>query len=77
MHSFFLFKTVGTLFSAVAGSADPVSAIVFAQFLTIFTLGDPDEQTRLSIVYAGAFVGIGAAAFISYTMEVRCVVDIM
>jgi len=60
---------IGTLFSAVAGSADPVSAIVFAQFLTIFTLGDPDEQTRLSILYAGAFVGIGAAAFISYTME--------
>jgi len=60
---------VGTLFSAIAGSADPVSAIVFAQFLTIFTLPDPDEQTRLSIVYAAAFVGVGAAAFIAYTLE--------
>ena len=60
----------GCLFAAIAGSVDPVNAILFAEVLKIFAIEDKDQQNYLAVLYAGCFVAIGAAAFLAYTLEV-------
>jgi len=54
----------------MAGSVDPVNAILFAEVLKIFTIEDKDEQNYLAVLYAGCFVALGAGAFLAYTLEV-------
>jgi len=63
------YMAVGAITAAIAGASDPVSAILFADFLTIFTLSDADLQNRRAIEYACGFVGIGASAFLCYSIE--------
>nr|XP_039267520.1 ATP-dependent translocase ABCB1-like [Styela clava] len=59
----------GCIFAAMAGSVDPVNAILFASVLTIFTEGDVEKQQYLSVLHACLFLGLGVVAFIAYTME--------
>uniref|UniRef100_F6S2T0 Bile salt export pump n=1 Tax=Ciona intestinalis TaxID=7719 RepID=F6S2T0_CIOIN len=59
----------GCVFAAIAGAADPVNAILFAEVLTIFTLTDVEEQKAKAVLYALIFVGVGVVTFIAYCCE--------
>ena len=63
-------RSAGCCFSVVAGSIDPLNAIVFAEVLNIFTLSDSAEQERRAIIFGLLFLILGAAGFIAYICEV-------
>uniref|UniRef100_H2ZPT1 Bile salt export pump n=1 Tax=Ciona savignyi TaxID=51511 RepID=H2ZPT1_CIOSA len=56
----------GCVFAAIAGAADPVNAILFAEVLTVFSLSDVEEQKSKATLYALLFVGVGVIVFIAY-----------
>uniref|UniRef100_H2ZPT0 Bile salt export pump n=1 Tax=Ciona savignyi TaxID=51511 RepID=H2ZPT0_CIOSA len=60
----------GCVFAAIAGAADPVNAILFAEVLTVFSLSDVEEQKSKATLYALLFVGVGVIVFIAYCSEV-------
>ena len=62
---------VGCVFAAIAGSLDPLNAVLFADVLNIFTLVDEDEQRRRAAFYGLLFFGLGVVAVISHTTQVR------
>ena len=62
---------MGCLFSAIAGAIDPVNAVIFAEVLNIFTLSNPDEQSRRATLYGLLFLALGGVGLIAYIMEVR------
>ena len=62
---------VGCIFSAIAGSVDPLNAIVFAEVLNIFTLTDTEEMERQAVIYGMLFLALGGAGFIAYIFEVE------
>uniref|UniRef100_H2ZPT3 Bile salt export pump n=1 Tax=Ciona savignyi TaxID=51511 RepID=H2ZPT3_CIOSA len=59
----------GCVFAAIAGAADPVNAILFAEVLTVFSLSDVEEQKSKATLYALLFVGVGVIVFIAYCSE--------
>ena len=61
---------VGCVFAAMSGSLDPLTAVLFADVLNIFTLADEDEQRRRAALYGLLYVGLGVAGVISYTAQV-------
>nr|CAB3219614.1 multidrug resistance protein 1-like [Phallusia mammillata] len=63
------YMLAGCFFALIAGSVDPVNAILFSEVLRIFTLSDPDEQRSNAVFYALLFVALGVAAFVAYTAE--------
>jgi len=65
-----MYFLVGCLFAAMAGSVEPVEAIIFAEVLNVFTIEDRDEQNYLAVLYGGCFVALGTGAFLAYTLEV-------
>jgi len=61
---------VGCFFGLIAGSVDPLNAIIFANVLKIFSIENKDEQMYDAVLFAGCFVALGAGALISSTLEV-------
>uniref|UniRef100_H2ZPB9 Bile salt export pump n=1 Tax=Ciona savignyi TaxID=51511 RepID=H2ZPB9_CIOSA len=60
----------GCVFAAIAGAADPVNAILFAEVLTVFSLSDVEEQKSKATLYALLFFALGVTVFIAYCSEV-------
>jgi len=54
----------------MAGSVDPVNAIVFSGVLKIFALNDTDEQQSKAVMYGMFFLALGCASLIGYIFEV-------
>uniref|UniRef100_H2ZPW6 Bile salt export pump n=1 Tax=Ciona savignyi TaxID=51511 RepID=H2ZPW6_CIOSA len=46
------YMAAGCVFAAIAGAADPVNAILFAEVLTVFSLSDVEEQKSKATLYA-------------------------
>uniref|UniRef100_H2ZPT2 Bile salt export pump n=1 Tax=Ciona savignyi TaxID=51511 RepID=H2ZPT2_CIOSA len=63
------YMAAGCVFAAIAGAADPVNAILFAEVLTVFSLSDVEEQKSKATLYALLFVGVGVIVFIAYCSE--------
>uniref|UniRef100_F6S2J4 Bile salt export pump n=1 Tax=Ciona intestinalis TaxID=7719 RepID=F6S2J4_CIOIN len=59
----------GCVFAAIAGAADPVNAILFAEVLTIFTLNDAEEQEAKAVLYGLIFVAVGVITFVACCSE--------
>uniref|UniRef100_H2ZPW4 Bile salt export pump n=1 Tax=Ciona savignyi TaxID=51511 RepID=H2ZPW4_CIOSA len=64
-----VFLISGCVFAAIAGAADPVNAILFAEVLTVFSLSDVEEQKSKATLYALLFVAVGVIVFIAYCSE--------
>jgi len=60
----------------MAGSVDPVNAIVFSGVLRLFSLTDTAEQQSQAIIYAMFFLALGGAAFIAYIGEVSVIDEV-
>jgi len=54
----------------MAGSVDPINAVLLAEVLKIFTIGDKDEQSYLAMLYGLCFAALGSGALLSQTLEV-------
>jgi len=65
-----LYFPAGCLFAAMAGSVDPINAVLLAEVLKIFTIGDKDEQSYLAMLYGLCFAALGSGALLSQTLEV-------
>ena len=65
-----MYFPVGCFFALIAGSVDPLNAIIFADVLKIFSIENKDEQMYDAVLFAGCFVALGAGALISSTLEV-------
>uniref|UniRef100_H2ZPW5 Bile salt export pump n=1 Tax=Ciona savignyi TaxID=51511 RepID=H2ZPW5_CIOSA len=63
------YMAAGCVFAAIAGAADPVNAILFAEVLTVFSLSDVEEQKSKATLYALLFVAVGVIVFIAYCSE--------
>uniref|UniRef100_H2ZPC0 Bile salt export pump n=1 Tax=Ciona savignyi TaxID=51511 RepID=H2ZPC0_CIOSA len=63
------YMAAGCVFAAIAGAADPVNAILFAEVLTVFSLSDVEEQKSKATLYALLFVALGVTVFIAYCSE--------
>uniref|UniRef100_H2ZPB5 Bile salt export pump n=1 Tax=Ciona savignyi TaxID=51511 RepID=H2ZPB5_CIOSA len=64
------YMAAGCVFAAIAGAADPVNAILFAEVLTVFSLSDVEEQKSKATLYALLFFALGVTVFIAYCSEV-------
>ena len=57
--------------AAVAGGVQPSFAIIFSDFLEIFSQISPQEEKQKSInLLAGLFVVIGVISFVAYIVTV-------
>uniref|UniRef100_H2ZPB3 Bile salt export pump n=1 Tax=Ciona savignyi TaxID=51511 RepID=H2ZPB3_CIOSA len=63
------YMAAGCVFAAIAGAADPVNAILFAEVLTVFSLSDVEEQKSKATLYALLFFALGVTVFIAYCSE--------
>ncbi|CAK8673196.1 unnamed protein product [Clavelina lepadiformis] len=62
----------GCLFAFVAGSADPLSALIIGGFYSIFQMSDVQIQYQQASLYAGLFAVTGFISFIGFCFEGAC-----
>ncbi|XP_076821326.1 phosphatidylcholine translocator ABCB4-like isoform X2 [Clavelina lepadiformis] len=59
----------GCLFAVVAGSGDPLSALIIGGFYSIFEMSDLQTQYHLASLYAGLFAVAGFLSFLGFAFE--------
>ncbi|XP_076820461.1 ATP-dependent translocase ABCB1-like isoform X2 [Clavelina lepadiformis] len=63
------YMAAGLVFAAIAGSIDPLNAVVYSEVLRVFTESNREEQYRDARLHGLIFLGIGLVAFLSYLIE--------
>ncbi|CAK8684381.1 ATP-dependent translocase ABCB1-like [Clavelina lepadiformis] len=56
----------GCLFAALAGSVDPLVALIYGEIFRIFSLNSREEQNHLAMICGLSFIGLGVLGLISY-----------
>ncbi|CAK8673197.1 unnamed protein product [Clavelina lepadiformis] len=62
----------GCLFALVAGSADPLSALLIGGFYSIFEMSDVQLQYQRASLYSGLFAVLGVFVLIGFSVEGAC-----
>ena len=60
----------GCLFAALAGSVDPLVALIYGEIFRIFSLNSREEQNHLAMICGLSFIGLGVLGLISYFLAV-------